>query len=282
MKGNLIMLNLNDLIMTDKVPAPFEPGAELWNDPHISRMMLEAHLSPDTDAASYIPSKVQAICEYLTEAMGLKKGDAIVDLGCGPGLYSALLADRSCKVTGIDRSENSIQYARQLTQGKDAEFIVASYLEPFGTSQFDAALLIYQDYGVLSPDNRKILLGNIRQALKPNGFFALDVSSLAAFESRTKNAGSKWYASEAGFWRPHPHFVLERTVTYPDIPVLCDQYVVIDSVIKSYYNYQTYFSQESICSELEENGFQVKEVMTNLWGEKYDTASPQIGIICAI
>lgn len=275
------MFTLDDLINADQYPALYEQGAELWNDPHISKMMLEAHLSPDTDAASYKPEKIQAICEYLVRKMSLKKGDSIADLGCGPGLYCSRLVQKGFHMTGIDRSENSIGYAKTHNHNSHANYILASYLNPFGDNQFDAALMISQDYGVLSPENRKILLGNIRNALKSNGRFAFDVSSMAAFKNRIDSAGSKWYASGPGFWRPQEHFVLEKTIIYRGIPTLCDFVKVFDSYgAKEYHIYQTFFSPESIRAELEENGFQVEAILSNLSGETYSAASLEIGILC--
>lgn len=190
------MFMFDDLIHADKCPEPYEPGDELWNDPHISKMMLEVHLSPDTDAASYKPEKIRAICKYLVQTMKLKQGDSIVDLGCGPGLYCSQLAQAGFRLTGIDGSESSIRYAEN--HDKDANYIYANYLNPFGANQFEAALMVSQDYGVLSPENRTILLGNISNALKPNGCFAFDVCSMHAFQNRRNAAASRWYASDAG------------------------------------------------------------------------------------
>ncbi len=273
------MFTFDDLIHTDRCPKPYEPGAELWNDPHISKMMLEAHLSKDTDAASYRPEKIQAICEYLVRMMGLKKGDSIVDLGCGPGLYCSRLAQRGFHLTGIDRSESSIHYAEN--HDKDTNYILASYLKPFGVNQFEAALMISQDYGVLSPENRRILLDNIRNALKPKGYFAFDVCSMAAFQNRSNAAASNWYASDAGFWRSNKHFVLEKTIIYTDIRALCELVAVFDSdSVKEYHIYQTFFSPDTIRSELEENGFHVEAMLSNLSGEKYSPASLEIGVVC--
>ncbi len=274
------MFTLDDLINADRSPAPYEPGQELWNDPHISKQMLELHLSPDTDAASYRPEKIQAICKYLFRVMDLKSGDSVVDLGCGPGLYCSRLVQKGLYLTGIDRSENSICYAKCHNHHRHTNYVVASYLNSFGSNQFEAALMISHDYGVLSPEKRKILLGNIRNALKPGGYFAFDVPSMSAYQNRINSAACKWYASEAGFWRPHKHFILESTISYPDMPTLCDYVVVVDSGVCTYHIYQTYFSPQSIRSELEENGFRVEAVLSNLGGEEYQSTSPELGIIC--
>ena len=81
-----------------KRPAPYQPGAPLWTHPHIAGEMLKAHLNPDTDAASYRPECIDAICNHLYRTMNLQPGDRVADLGCGPGLYCRRLADRGLRM----------------------------------------------------------------------------------------------------------------------------------------------------------------------------------------
>ena len=274
------MFTMEDLLRCDHKPAPYEPGAEMWNDAYISTQMLAAHLSPDTDAASYRPQKIKAVCDYLPQALGLKEGACLVDLGCGPGLYANRFAKMGCDVTGIDLSQHSIAYAKAHAATARERFKAGSYLEPFGEREFDAALLVSEDYGVLSPSGRKTLLANIYAALKPGGRFALDVSSLCAYEQRKRDARDVWYTSEAGFWRPHAHAVLQRTYFYEELSALCDFYAVLDTDITAYRNYQTFFSRQSITQELAQSGFQVKEVLSALWGEEYREDAKTIAIVC--
>jgi hypothetical protein len=82
-------------------------------------------------------------------------------------------------------------------------------------------------------------------------------------------------------WSPINNFVLEKTIIYTDIHALCDFVAVFDSdSVKEYHIYQTFFSPDSIRSELEENGFHVEAVLSNLSGEKYSPASLEIGVVC--
>ena len=74
----------------------------------------------------YRPEKIRALCEYLVPTMKLKQGDSIVDHGCGPGLYCSQLAQKGLRLTGIDRSKNSIAYAKD--HDKDTNYILSSYL----------------------------------------------------------------------------------------------------------------------------------------------------------
>jgi len=242
--------------------------------------MLKAHLSPDTDAASYKPTKIQAICETIFKAAGLKAGDSLVDLGCGPGLYCHVLASKGLKATGVDWSENSIAYARNLCKGQEASFLHQSYLEPFGQTAFDASCMISQDYGVLSLEQRKTLLGNIRAALKPGGCFALDVPSLAAYEQKQKETAPTWETAERGFWRPHPYLALHTTYFYPEISTLCDIHAVLDDGMTVCRVWQTFFSPDTIRQELADGGFAVKAVWSSLQGDAWKEESPLLGILC--
>ncbi|MBK8417538.1 MAG: class I SAM-dependent methyltransferase [Anaerolineales bacterium] len=42
---------------------------------------------------------------------GIKKNASILDLGCGPGLYTSRLARAGFQITGMDYSYSSIEYA---------------------------------------------------------------------------------------------------------------------------------------------------------------------------
>ncbi len=274
------MLPISNWMNELKYPQPFTPGAELWNDPHISGEMLKAHLAPDTDAASYKPDTITSICRYLPEVMGLKKGAAIVDLGCGPGLYARELTGQGFSVTGVDRSESSIRYASELNAGRQAMFMNASYLEPFGESCFDAAIMISKDYGVLSPECRRTLLYNIHAALKPGGYLALDVHSLHDFARLQQSAAPHWEAASFGFWRPCPYVALSKTYFFPELSVSCDLHAVLDEDFTVYRIWQTYFSPETIRQELAQGGFTVKAVWGNLKGEPIRDDSPVIGVLC--
>ncbi len=271
---------LDDLFAAARRPELYVPGEELWNDAHIAKGMLQAHLAPDTDAASYRPERIRTICGHLPGALGLKPGDCVADLGCGPGLYCAQLAALGYFTAGIDRSESSIHYAREHASDREG-YRLASYLEPFGEACYDAAMMISQDYGVLSPENRQVLLANIRRALKPGGCFAFDVPTMAAYRRRLDESSAKWYASESGFWRPGRHFVLQDTLFYQEQCALCDLYVVLDEGgTKVYRVWQTFFMPESITRELEKNGFAVEAVLSGLDGGAFDPASPEMGILC--
>lgn len=261
-------------------PEPYQPASNLWTHPHIAGEMLKAHLSPDTDAASYRPATIAAICEFLPQAMALRDGATVVDLGCGPGLYCQRLALKGYKLTGIDLSESSLAYARSLCHGLSADFRLGSYLSPFGYDAFDAALMVSQDYGVLSPAGRRTLLGNLHHALRPGGRFALDVPTVARFTELRGSSTPTWEAAESGFWRPHPYLTLKEEHFYPEEHALCQRYLLWDGEWTVYQVWQTFFTPDSLSRELANGGFEVESVWASLLGDTLTDASPVMGVLC--
>lgn len=262
-------------------PALFASGdAQFWVDPYISKQLLKVHLDPMIDAASRSPEIIRKTVDWISATLGLKIRDNILDLGCGPGLYDTLFARQGLNVTGVDFSKNSINYAIQKAREDGLQIIYRceDYLQLKDEAQYDAVLLIFGDFCVLSPSNRTILLKNIRRALKSGGHLVLDVST----PQLRKRVGTNehWYADHAGFWREGHHLVLERGFSYDD-DIYLDQYVVIDESgeICIYHHWFQDYTPERIREELEANRFQVEGLWGDLMGATYHAQSEWIGVV---
>lgn len=221
---------ISQLIELQKKPDPFTPGEPLfWDDPHISKQMLEVHLNPNTDAASRKPETIDRSVNWLINVLDLKPGASILDLGCGPGLFASRLAQAGFHLTGVDYSRRSIEYATKYAKENNLQvnYRYQNYLELDDENLYDAAFLIYGDFCPLTSEQRKQLLKNIYRALKPNGKFVLDVTTRAC---RKKHGNQdRWYAASSGFWKPGPHLVLEEGFDYPEQSIWLDQYTVIEA-----------------------------------------------------
>ena len=273
---------LSQLLDLQQKPLPFTAGETLfWDDPHISAQMLEAHLNPNIDAASRRPEIIDRSVNWLIRTLGLKAGDSILDLGCGPGLYASRLARAGFQVTGVDYSRRSIEYAKEYAAKNywNISYRHQNYLELKDINQYDVALLIYGDFSPFDPQQRTVLLQNIHGALKPDGRFVLDVSTP---EQRRRDGNKKgWYAAENGFWKPGPHLVLEQGFDYPEQSVWLDQYTVIEAngKISVYRNWFQDYTAESINEELQQGGFLVESLWSDLTGQPYSPDSEWIGLI---
>ena len=245
---------ISQLIDLQKKPEPFTPGEPLfWNDPHISKQMFKAHLDQNTEAASRKPAIIDRSVNWIIETLGLKTGASLLDLGCGPGLYASRFARAGFHVTGVDYSRNSIEYAIQNAKENNLDIMYRyqNYLELDDENLYEAVFLIYGDFCPLSPEQRSTLLKNIHRALKPNGYFVLDVTT----REHRRRYGNKngWYAAETGFWKPGPHLVLEEGFDYPEQSIWLDQYTTIeaDGKVSVYRNWFQDYTPETISAELE-------------------------------
>ena len=245
-------IDLSYIRQLQEKPQPFEPGEPLfWTDPHIARQMLASHLDPSTDGASRRPETIERSTNWIATSVGLLPGDCILDLGCGPGLYAEWLAQAGFQVTGVDFSQNSIDYASVQAREKQLpiEYRCQNYLELDDQALYSAALLIYGDLCPLSPERRAKLLANVRTALKPGGYFILDVTTPRLRQKY--GLKNRWYATGQGFWKPGPHLVLEQGFTYSD-DLFLDQYIVIegDGKISVYRNWFQDYTPKTINSEM--------------------------------
>jgi ubiquinone/menaquinone biosynthesis C-methylase UbiE len=117
------------------------------------------------------PGGMKATCS-LAEACGAGPGKRVIDIGCGKGTSSVLLAEKyGCQVTGIDTDERLLGEAQALAESRGVEdrvqFRKGDALKlPFSDRSFDVALS--QAVLVLVRDQKKAALEALR-VIRPGG-----------------------------------------------------------------------------------------------------------------
>lgn len=138
-----------------------------------------------------------AFFELLPPVAGLSG----LDIGCGEGHNTRLLAKRGARVTAVDISETFIRYARQLEEQRPLgiDYRVASAVElPFGDASFDFAVGIMSFMDI--PETERVLSESHR-VLKPGGFlqFSIEHPCFATPHRRNlRNQEGRTYALEVG------------------------------------------------------------------------------------
>jgi SAM-dependent methyltransferase len=260
----------NKLLHLLQKPALWQRSAEpFWDDEHISKGMLEAHLNPDWDAASRKHSIIDCSVKWLTGI--IPSQGKILDLGCGPGMYTKRLSDMGYSVTGMDFSRRSIEYAK--FHDVKTEYVCGNYLELSYTNQFDAVLLIYGDYAALTPYERQALIPKAYQALKTGGLFILDVFTKKQF-LRKADKTSWMLCDNGGFWSAEPYICLEATYFYDNDTVAVDQHIVVtDGGINEYLIWDTAYTVQKLTDEVSPFGFKVNGVFDDVCGSPYTGAA---------
>jgi 2-polyprenyl-3-methyl-5-hydroxy-6-metoxy-1,4-benzoquinol methylase len=264
-------------------PAPFQfyTADQLWTNEHTSKQMLKYHLNESVDVSSRNKSFIEQSVEWIVSHFEVDKNTKIADFGCGPGLYTTRLAERGAIVTGIDFSDNSIEYAKRVAaeKGLSIDYALTNYLYYETTSRFDLITMIMCDLCVLSPEQRKTMLSKFNTLLKPEGSVLLDVYSLNSFNQRGKSATYELNQLN-GFWSPEDYYCFVNTFKYNEINVTLDKYTIIEEArTRTVYNWLQYFSTESLRKEFEENGFKIEEYYSDVAGKTFSPESVEFAIV---
>ncbi len=223
-------MNINTLLKAAQKPEIYTPGTKLmWVDEYISTQLLQVHLSQDIELASRKESTITSTIDWILSTVS--SGTlSILDMGCGPGLYTEKLAERGHIVTGMDFSANSIAYAKESASSKklDITYIKQDYLLLDEENSYDLIMMIFTDFGVLSLEQREQLLSNVYRALKPGGVFLFDVLNENSPVSESKP--KEWELSEGGFWRNGPYLAMTESFYYKEEGVALSQHIVMDDI----------------------------------------------------
>ena len=109
------------------------------------------------------------------ELMNLSGGESVLDIGCGTGTLTSMIAQRMTgrgSVFGIDLSPRMVEVAKERAreQGNQVEYKVCSSLTlPFDNQTFDVVVTSLVYHQMMSRQERVRTLGEIRRVLKPGG-----------------------------------------------------------------------------------------------------------------
>jgi SAM-dependent methyltransferase len=117
---------------------------------------------------------------FAQKVLGLKPGDALLDLACGQGRHAVRLAQLGYRVTALDLNQAYLDEAgAQATHtGVELETVQSDMREIPFTARFDAVLTFFTVFGYLESEEEDFrVLQAVERALKPGGKFLLDVSN---------------------------------------------------------------------------------------------------------
>ena len=271
----------NTFINALQLPPLYKPSAtNFWDEEHISQQMLAAHLDKNFEGASRKFTFIDASADWIKNNLPPRQFPQLLDVGCGPGLYTERFCRLGYQVTGIDFSKRSIVYAKQSAQKQTLaiDYHYQDYLTMDFYSAFDLATFIYCDYGALSTANRALILQKIYQALKPGGRLLLDVFSLAKFQAFAE-ARTWEHFPLGGFWRAEPYLETKNCVKYPEHMTL-EQYVIVtDTRSDAFYIWNTYFTPDKLEKETTAAGFRTIALYGDVSGSTYSAASPTLALL---
>ncbi len=220
----------------------------------------------ETDAECHI--------RFLLSKIKLQPDASILDMACGSGRHSILLAKYGYKVTGVDLSEKLLTEAKLSAERENLkiEFIQADIREFYTDKKFDLVLNLFTSFGYFESDDENFLIFHkAHSLLNSNGYFVFDyfnknflVNNLIPY-SEEKNEGYS--------------IIQERKI--------CDQRVVKKITIIRDWNSKNYFESVklydsyTLTAKLKEIGFEIVHLFGDFTGNEFDdNSSPRFIALC--
>jgi SAM-dependent methyltransferase len=250
---------------------PWSEGDNIpWNDPAFSERMLKEHLSQAHDAASRRFDKIDRHVAWIHDHVLGGQPSRILDLGCGPGLYSSRLAALGHTCTGVDFSPASIAYAT--AQAQQAHLACAYIREDIRSatygSGFGLAMQIFGELNVFTPADVRRILAKVHAALAPDGLLLLEISTYNAIEA-IGHQRTSWYSAPCGLFSDQPHIAFEEAAWDQKTRTATTRHYVIDAataqVTRYAATYQAY-SNDEFAALLNECGFANVQFYPSLLG----------------
>jgi SAM-dependent methyltransferase len=123
------------------------------------------------------PQTTQREAAFLVDALAVKPGHHILDVGCGYGRHAMELAARGFHVTALDLSLALLLRGADEAQrrGLSINFVHGDMRDMTFENQFEGAFCVFSTFGFFDDEMNKKVASYIARALKPGGRLVLDV-----------------------------------------------------------------------------------------------------------
>lgn len=265
-------------------PAPWHEGDNIpWHEPGFSQRMLREHLSQAHDAASRRFATIDRHVAWIHGELLGGQPTRILDLGCGPGLYSSRLARLGHECVGIDYSPASIVYAVEQaeSEGLSCRYVHQDIRAAEFGSGFGLAMLIYGELNVFRPADARRILDKAYRALADGGILLLEPHTFAVVQKMGKEEPS-WYSSPGGLFSEQPHLCLQENFWDAGSRTTTTRYFVVEAasgqVTRYAQSFQAY-TDEEYRALLAESGFEAVEFYPSLTGDVAETSGDLFALV---
>ncbi|NJN51203.1 MAG: methyltransferase domain-containing protein [Gammaproteobacteria bacterium] len=241
-----------------------------WHEPAFSARMLREHLDQSHDRASRRHERIDAHVQWLQSRILGSQSKSLLDLGCGPGLYTERLAKLGHRCVGIDIAPAAIAYARDAAakSASGCAYVQGDIRSAALGGPYDAALFLFGEFNAFAPPDAKALLARTARALKPGGSLVIEAHTSAYVEHIGRHEAT-WTRAPYSVFADEPHLWLKEAFWDPDTHVAIERYFVVGAGADAaeYVNTTQGYRREEYELMLHEAGFDRIDVYPSLAAE---------------
>jgi SAM-dependent methyltransferase len=124
--------------------------------------------------------RTQHEVDVIWDLFDLEPGMDVLDLACGHGRIANRLAERGCRVIGLDATPLFLELARRdaKERGVEVEYVEGDMRSLPWTERFDRVLIWFTSFGYFEDDENRQVLTEAHRALRPGGLLAIENNHL--------------------------------------------------------------------------------------------------------
>ncbi|MEM7017747.1 MAG: class I SAM-dependent methyltransferase [Pseudomonadota bacterium] len=231
-----------------------------WHEPAFSKRMLREHLSQAHDRASHRFEVIDSHVAWIDDIVCHHQPSRILDLGCGPGLYTSRLANLGHTCVGIDFSPASIDYAKAQAEKENlaCEYQHQDLCNASFGEGFDLVLMVFGELNTFHPDDTLSVLEKAHHALAPGGTLVLEVHT-DKFIRELGSGEPSWFTATQNVFSDTPHLCLREPAWHQREHAATERYFVVELATKTVTTYMSTtqaYSEDEYRELLNSAGFQ--------------------------
>ncbi len=204
-------------------------------------------------------------------------GSSVLDLCCGPGRVSNVLARKGFAVTGVDRSSFLINKAKEKaeSEGLPVEWVLEDMRRFVRPLSYDLVLNMFTSFGYFDDktDDLKVL-ENVFLCLKPGGFLLIDVMG--------KERMAKILQPTMSDLLDDGTIVVQRPEIFDDWTRVKNDWIIIRGDHAKTFTFQhTVYSGQELRDRMAQSGFKDIKLYGGFDGSPYDLNAQRLIIVGA-
>lgn len=276
-------MNLLEVVNRPAAARPWAEGEKIpWHEPGFSRRMLAEHLSEEHDAASRRSAIIDRQVEWIHGDLLSARPARILDLCCGPGLYTSRLAKLGHECVGIDHSPASMAHAEE--EAKRGNLRCTYLREDVRTAEYGSGLglvmLIFGEYNTFRPSDARKILERACAALAEDGLILLEPHTFDAVKETGERPAS-WRSAQSGLFSERPHLCLEENSWDAGSRASTIRFFVVDAVTAEVTRHASSlqaYTDDEYRDTLRECGFDEVRFFASLTGDEDQSRADLIAI----
>ena len=193
-------------------------------------------------------------------------GADVLDLCCGPGRFSTVLASKGFNVTGVDKSAFLLGKAKSRAKdaGVDVEFVHEDMRDFVRPDAYDLVINMFTSFGYFDDKDEDLqVLRNIHESLRADGVLLIDVIG--------KEYLAKVFQPTVSVTAPDGSVLVQQHEIFDDWSRIRNKWILIsgDSA-RTFDFHHTVYSAQELKDRLYAAGFGKVSVYGGLDGRPYD------------